>query len=94
MGGSVKKSQVAHVIISIAKTIEDVSNNKATIALLKNRAGRSGRIFNNVDFNNGTCRISTDHVDEFDDLLTFNQNKESELKSVQKELYKSFKYGS
>ena len=64
IGGSVKKAQIAHVIMSIARTVDDIANNKATIAILKNRAGKSGKVFNNVEFNNGTCRISTDNVDE------------------------------
>lgn len=35
MGGSVRKSQVAHIIMSIARTIDDIAANKATIAILK-----------------------------------------------------------
>ncbi len=41
-GGSFKKIQVAHVVMSIARTIEDIEDNKATIAILKNRAGQAG----------------------------------------------------
>ena len=54
IGGSVKKAQIAHVIMSIARSVDDINKNKATIAILKNRAGGSGQVFNNVDFNNGT----------------------------------------
>ena len=69
IGGSVKKAQIAHVIMSIARSVDDINKNKATIAILKNRAGGSGQVFNNVDFNNGTCRITTDHVEEHDSLF-------------------------
>ena len=69
IGGSVKKAQIAHVIMSIARSVDDISNNKATIAILKNRAGGSGQVYNNVDFNNGTCRISTDNAEEHDSLF-------------------------
>lgn len=84
IGGSVKKAQIAHVIMSIARTVDDISNNKATIAILKNRAGKSGKVFNNVDFNNGTCIISTDHVDELDNMFEYKQRKSEELLNIQK----------
>lgn len=77
-GGSFKKIQIAHIVISIARSMEDIENNKATIALLKNRAGKSGKVFNNVEFNNGTCRISTDNVDEFDNMIEYNKNAQKQ----------------
>lgn len=89
IGGSVKKAQIAHVIMSIARTVDDVANNKATIAILKNRAGKSGKVFNNVEFNNGTCRISTDNVDELDSLFELQQKKKDALFETQKEIAKS-----
>jgi replicative DNA helicase len=88
IGGSVKKAQIAHVILSIARTVDDIANNKATIAILKNRAGQSGKVFNNVDFNNGTCQISTDSVDEFDTLFAKKQNMQEERQKVSAEIYK------
>ena len=89
IGGSVKKAQIAHVIMSIARTVDDIANNKATIAILKNRAGKSGKVFNNVEFNNGTCRISTDNVDELDSLFELQQKKKDALFETQKEIAKS-----
>ena len=86
IGGSVKKAQIAHVIMSIARTVEDISNNKATIAILKNRAGKSGKVFNNVEFNNGTCRISTEHVDEYESLYERNEKKKESQLATQKEI--------
>lgn len=88
IGGSVKKAQIAHVIMSIARSVDDISNNKATIAILKNRAGKSGKVFNNVEFNNGTCRISTDNVDEFDDMLALKKEKEKERVNIQNSIFK------
>ena len=67
-GGSFKKMQIAHIILSIARTIEDIAENKATIAILKNRAGASGAAFHNATFNNGTCTINTDGSDETESL--------------------------
>lgn len=86
-GGSFKKIQIAHIVMSIARTIEDIESNKATIALLKNRAGKSGKVFNNVEFNNGTCRISTDNVDEFESMSEFNKNTEKEKTLLAKEIF-------
>ena len=60
MGGSIKKAQIAHVILSIAKTIEQKENNLATLTLLKSRIGRDGVIFSNCKFNNEYLDINTD----------------------------------
>ena len=89
IGGSVKKAQIAHVIMSIARTVDDIANNKATIAILKNRAGKSGKVCNNVEFNNGTCRSSTDKVEELDSLFELQQKKKDALFETQKEIAKS-----
>lgn len=89
IGGSVKKAQIAHVVMSIARTVDDIANNKATIAILKNRAGKSGKIFNNVEFNNGTCRISTDGVDEMDSLFEMKQKRDEERLRIQNEVFRS-----
>jgi methyl-accepting chemotaxis protein len=78
-GGSFKKIQIAHIVMSIARTVEDIEESKATIAILKNRAGKAGKVFNNVEFNNGTCRISTDNVDEFNSMLAFNKEREKDI---------------
>ena len=86
IGGSVKKAQIAHVIMSIARTVDDIADNKATIAILKNRAGKSGKIFNNVEFNNGTCRISTDNVNELDSMFELKQKKQDALLEAQKDI--------
>ena len=88
-GGSFKKIQIAHIVMSIARTMEDIERNKATIALLKNRAGKSGKVFNNVEFNNGTCRISTDNVDEFDNMLAYNNQKHEDHINIASEIFKA-----
>lgn len=91
IGGSVKKAQIAHVIMSIARTVDDIANNKATIAILKNRAGKSGKVFNNVEFNNGTCRISTDNVDELDSLFELKKKQQDAQLNTQKEIFNIIK---
>jgi hypothetical protein len=53
MGGSIKKAQVGHVIISVAKTLQQKEMNLATIAITKSRIGEDGIIFENCKFDNG-----------------------------------------
>ena len=80
-GGSFLKIQIAHIILSIARTMEDIEKCIATISILKNRAGKAGKTFYGVEFNNGTCRISTDHVDEYERAIAF--AKETERQKVE-----------
>jgi len=89
IGGSVKKAQIAHIILSIARTVDDIANNKATIAILKNRSGKSGKVFNNVGFNNGTCRISTDEVDEVDSIFDLKKKQGDATLKLQKDIMKN-----
>lgn len=78
-GGSFKKIQIAHIVMSIARSQDDIRNSKATIAVLKNRAGKSGEVFHNVNFNNGTCRIECDDVEVYKDTIAF-QDKQQQNK--------------
>lgn len=90
-GGSFKKIQIAHIVMSIARTMEDIEANKATIALLKNRAGKSGKVFNNVEFNNGTCQISTDNCDSFENMTAYNANSDKMKQEVIKKIMSDMK---
>jgi hypothetical protein len=80
--GSAKKVHVAQVIISIARAIDDIDRSKAVVSILKNRSGRSGKIFNNVYFDNGTCTINCTEVQEFSDSLAW----EDESKKIQEDV--------
>ncbi len=82
-GGSFAKIQIAHIIISIARTMDDIQNNIAKIAILKNRAGGSGKILDNVYFNNGTCVITTDESQILNNVNDFDK-KHKEEKEVEK----------
>ena len=57
IGGSIKKGQIGHFIISIAKTLDQKEDGTATLAILKSRFGKDGIIFENIVFNNGTIVI-------------------------------------
>ena len=65
MGGSIKRSQIGHFIISVAKTLPQKEAGTATLAVLKSRFGKDGVIFENCTFNNGTVLIDTATSDTF-----------------------------
>ena len=85
-GGSFKKIQIAHIVMSIARTVEDIEQSLATIAILKNRAGQAGKVLNGVSFNNGTCRISTDNVEEYNSMFAMKEKKNQDITDAAKEL--------
>jgi len=85
MGGSIKKAQIAHVIVSIAKTLEQKENNLATLTLLKSRIGRDGVIFQNCKFNNEYLVIDTDSQNT---LLGFEEQKVQEKATRAAEVFK------
>lgn len=99
MGGSIKKAQIGHVVMSIGKTLEQKEHNLATLTLLKSRIGRDGVVFNNCKFDNEYLNIDTDYQNT---LLGHRENKEEETKDrirralenkerVQNEVRKSLK---
>lgn len=65
MGGSIKRAQIGHFIISVAKTLPQKEAGTATLAVLKSRFGKDGVIFENCTFNNGTVYIDTTTSDTF-----------------------------
>lgn len=85
-GGSFKKIQIAHVVISISRSIEDIDQNLATIALLKNRSGKSGRVMEGIHFNNGTCKIETKGAITREDMSEYNDAEESKKRDLQSQL--------
>ena len=60
MGGSIKKAQVGHVIISVAKTLQQKEMKLATMAITKSRLGQDGVIFENCKFDNELLIIDTE----------------------------------
>lgn len=66
-GGSVKKVQIAHTIITFAQTEQMKVDGKLNIFLGKFRAGKMVKNkFLNVGFNNGTCRFDMENIDSED----------------------------
>jgi len=60
MGGSIKKAQIGHVVLSVGKTLEQKEHNLATMTLLKSRIGQDGIIWSNCKFDNKFLVIDTE----------------------------------
>jgi replicative DNA helicase len=83
MGGSIKKAQVGHVIISVAKSLQQKEMNLATIAITKSRIGKDGIVFENCKFDNEMLVIDTEQSVTF---LGLEEQKEEKNKQRIKEL--------
>jgi replicative DNA helicase len=75
MGGSIKKAQVGHVIITVAKTLQQKEMKLATIAITKSRIGDDGVVFENCKFDNAMMEIDTESSVTF---LGFEDKKEEQ----------------
>lgn len=80
--GSLGKIQIAQVVLSIARSIDDVNEQRATIAVLKNRSGGAGMIMQDIIFNNGTCTISSDDVIDFSNPREYREYNEQQKSSA------------
>ena len=72
IGGSIKKGQIGHFILSVAKTLDQKEEGRATLAVLKSRFGRDGVVFEDIIFNNGNLVIDTS---ESTDVSLFHHEK-------------------
>jgi len=88
MGGSIKKAQVGHVIISVAKTLQQKEMGLATIAITKSRLGQDGVVFENCKFNNELLEIDTESSVTF---LGFEEQQEERKRDRVKELLEKIK---
>ena len=84
MGGSIKKAQIGHVIVSAGKTLEQKEHNLATITLLKSRIGKDGVVFSNCTFNNEFLIIDTESQNT---LLGIKEEKAADKTIRQREAY-------
>jgi nucleoside-triphosphatase THEP1 len=63
MGGSIKRAQKTHFLMSVAKTAEQKISGRANISILKARFAQDGHIFKDCVFDNDTMEITiTDDV--------------------------------
>jgi replicative DNA helicase len=76
MGGSIKKAQIGHFLVSIAKTLEQKETGKANMAILKSRFGKSGIIFEDIIFDNSTIQIDMSQNSQGTSFLNHGEVKE------------------
>jgi len=88
MGGSIKKAQIGHVVMSIGKTLEQKENKLATLTLLKSRIGPDGIVFSNCEFDNEYLRVDTATQNT---LLGHKVEKAEEKESHRVEVYQKWK---
>ena len=84
MGGSIKKAQSAHVIISIARSLEQKEAKLANLTLVKSRIGKDGINFNNCKFDNQYLKVD---VSTTETLLGHQKSKEIRNQNRASELY-------
>lgn len=75
IGGSIKKGQIGHFILSVAKTLEQKESGRATLAILKSRFGKDGIIMEDILFDNGTLKIDAEDSSDVS-FLSFEKNEE------------------
>ena len=57
IGGSIKKGQIGHFIVSIAKDLDQRESGRANMAILKSRFGVDGIVFTDIVFDNAKIQI-------------------------------------
>ena len=88
MGGSIKKGQIGHFILSAAKTLEQKEEGRATLAILKSRFGKDGVVFEDILFDNGTLIIDTNDSRDVTILEHDKMSKQKDSKFIQETLNK------
>lgn len=76
MGGSIKKAQIGHFVVSIAKTLDQKNDNTATMAILKSRFGKSGLIFSNIVFDNARIQIDMNENNKARTQVEYKETKD------------------
>jgi len=91
MGGSIKKGQIGHFIVSIAKNLDQKEAGTATMAILKSRFGKDGLIFQDIRFDNARIQIdmgesngARTHTEHKADKEINNQNRVNSLMNAAK----------
>lgn len=80
IGGSIKKGQIGHFIVSIAKTLDQKESGHANLAILKSRFGKDGIIFTDAIFDNSCVKIE---IVEDNGGKTFTESKREKETNAQ-----------
>lgn len=90
MGGAIQKAQIAHEILSIAKTNQNKLDSTATLSVLKNRNGGSGFLFKDILFDNGAVQIdATISEDKPQNIIEYRKMEEKEAEDFVNSIIKS-----
>lgn len=86
IGGSIKKGQIGHFILSIAKNLQQKEDGLATMAILKSRFGKDGIVFQDIVFDNSKLIIDTTQTSNVNLLdmgkFTEKRNQERVMKAL------------
>lgn len=89
-GGSVKKTQIAHVVITMGQTDEMKTQGKINMFLGKFRAGRIDKNkFLNVYLNNGTCKFDMSETDDGTEL-PFEERQTNRLNEIARQTKQTY----
>jgi replicative DNA helicase len=78
MGGSIKKGQIGHFVVSIAKTLDQKENGTATIAILKSRFGKDGIVIPDIIFDNSRVQIDMTENSNIKSQTQYNRDKQKD----------------
>lgn len=81
IGGSIKKGQIGHFILSIAKSLDQKEEGTANMAILKSRFGKDGIVFSDITFDNG--RVLVDITEDGEKGNTFLEARQIKEQSDQ-----------
>ena len=92
IGGSIKKGQIGHFIMSIAKTLPQKDSGHANIAILKSRFGKDGLVFPDCVFDNARIQIEIREdqnlVTEFEAKTGINGLNQQTINSIRDRIQK------
>jgi replicative DNA helicase len=92
IGGSIKKGQIGHFIMSIAKTLPQKDSGHANIAILKSRFGKDGLVFTDCVFDNARIQIEIREdqnlVTEFEAKTGINGLNQQTINSIRDRIQK------
>ena len=86
MGGSIKRAQKSHFLMSIAKTAEQQREGFANIQILKSRFAASGQVFENAIFDNNTMEIEIYNTGENKKPMKINKPSVEHHKMIEEEI--------
>lgn len=78
IGGSIKRGQIGHFIVSLAKSLTQKEEGKATMAILKSRFGIDGLIFEDCIFDNRRLIIDTSEAGDGKSFLEAEEGNKKE----------------